>query len=147
MNFYEYVSVLKRKIKTKEKIMFVCIGSSDILWDCIGPLVGSYLKEKIDNYYILGDMKKNICCSNDLSKYYSRLKNKYVVAIDVAINKGLNNDIYVTNNAISMGTAFNNNKGDIGNLSIKAGLSNWKNITYSEVKNISKFIASGILSL
>ena len=35
-----------------------------------------------------------------------------------------------------MGTAFNYNKGNIGNICIKAGISNWQSITISEVKDI-----------
>lgn len=147
MIFEEYVSILKRKIQLQKNLIFVCIGTSEILWDSIGPLVGSYLKKKIDNKYVIGDMEKNICSNNDLIKYYSKLKNRYIVAIDVALNNELKNDIYITNKAISMGIAFNNNKGDIGNLSIKAGISNWKTITYSEVENLARFISNGILSL
>ncbi len=147
MNFREYVSILKRKIKTKEQVIFVCIGTSDILWDSVGPLVGSYLKEKIQNKYIIGDMNRNICNKKDLIFYYPRLKNKYIVAIDVAINNQLHNDIYVSNNYISMGTALNKNKGNIGNLSIKAGISNWQSITFSEVKDMAQFIAKGILRI
>lgn len=147
MNFREYVSILKRKIKTKEQVIFVCIGTSDILWDSVGPLVGSYLKEKIQNKYIIGDMNRNICNKKDLIFYYPRLKNKYIVAIDVAINNQLHNDIYVSNNYISMGTALNKNKGNIGNLSIKAGISNWQSITLPEVKDIAQFIARGILRI
>ncbi len=147
MDYEEYVSILKRKIQLQKKTIFVCIGSSDILWDSVGPLVGSYLKKKIDNEYVIGDMEKNICSNNDLIKYCSKLRNKYIVAIDVALNNTLNNDIYITNKAISMGIAFNNNKGNIGNLSIKAGISNWENITLSEVKHIAKFISDGILAL
>ena len=147
MIFSEYVSVLKRKIKTKQKLMFVCIGKSNILWDSIGPLVGSYLKEELEDKYIIGDMNRNICDKKDLMFYYPRLKNKYIVAIDAAINNELQNDIYVSNNYISMGTAFNKNKGNIGNLSIKAGISNWQSITLPEVKDIAQFISRGILRI
>ena len=147
MSFEEYVSVLKRKIKAQNNVLFVCIGTSDILWDSIGPLVGSFLKERINNRYVIGDMNNNICSKYDLLIYNSIIRDKFIVAIDVALNNGLKNDIYVTSNAISMGIAFNNNKGSIGDLSIKAGISNWQSITHSEVKDMAKFIANGILRL
>lgn len=147
MSFEEYVSVLKRKIKAQNNVLFVCIGTSDILWDSIGPLVGSFLKERINNRYVIGDMNNNICSKYDLMIHNSIIKDKFIVAIDAALNNGLKNDIYVTSNAISMGIAFNNNKGSIGDLSIKAGISNWQRITHSEVKDIAKFIAKGIISL
>ena len=59
MEFEEYVNTLKRKIKTNQKeILFICIGTSKVLGDSIGPLVGSYLKEKIGSKKVLGDIKK-----------------------------------------------------------------------------------------
>ena len=146
MNFRDYVSILKRKIQTIENIVYVCIGSSRYLWDSVGPLVGNLLKEKLNNKLILGDMNKNICDKKDLLLHYPKLKNKYIVAIDTAINNELKNDIYINNDCISMGTAFNNNKGNIGNVSIKAGISNWQSITISEVKDIAQFIARGIIN-
>ena len=146
MKFRDYVSILKRKIQTIENIVYVCIGSSRYLWDSVGPLVGNLLKEKLNNKLILGDMNKNICDKKDLLLHYPKLKNKYIVAIDTAINNELKNDIYINNDCISMGTAFNNNKGNIGNVSIKAGISNWQSITISEVKDIAQFIARGIIN-
>ena len=147
MDFKEYVSILKRKLQLRENIVFVCIGTSDIIWDSIGPLVGSQLKNKISSRYVIGDMRKNICNYKDLSRYYSKLKNKFIVAIDVALSNRLKNDIYITDNSIAMGRAFNNNKGEIGDLAIKAGISNWNDISFYEVKYIAKFIADGILEL
>ena len=47
-DFFEYVNILKRKIKVnKNKVVFVCIGTKDVIGDSIGPMVGSYLKCKI----------------------------------------------------------------------------------------------------
>ena len=146
MNFRDYVSILKRKIQTKENVVYVCIGSSKYLWDSVGPFVGSFLKEKMSNKLIIGDMNNNICDKKDLLFYYPKLKNKYIVAIDAAINNELKNDIYINNDCISMGTAFNYNKGNIGNICIKAGISNWQSITISEVKDIAQFIARGIIN-
>ena len=145
VDFKEYVSILKRKTEYKKNVMFVCIGTSDILWDSVGPLVGTYLKNKIGNKIVIGDMDKNICNYKDLIKHSMKLKNKFIVAIDVALSNELQNDIYITNNPISMGKAFNKSKGEIGDLAIKAGISNWSDITFSDVKYIAKFIADGIL--
>ncbi len=147
MDFNEYVNILKRKIKSQRNVMFVCIGTSDILWDSVGPLVGTYLKNKIGNRNVIGDMDKNICNYKDLIKHSMKLENKFIIAIDTALNNELKNDIYISNNAISMGRAFNNSKGEIGDLGIKAGISNWKDISFCDVKYMAKFIADGILLL
>ena len=70
-NFLEYVNTLKRKIKfSKEDTIFVCIGSKDVVWDSIGPYVGSLLKKKIGEEYVVGDLKNNVCSRNDLMYYY-----------------------------------------------------------------------------
>ena len=48
-NFMEYAKILKRKINvSKEETIFVCIGTNRVIWDSIGPYVGSYLKKKIE---------------------------------------------------------------------------------------------------
>ena len=147
MSFEEYVRVLKRKIKAQNNVLFVCIGTSDILWDSVGPLVGSFLKENINNRYVIGDTNNNICSKYDLMCYNSIIKDKFIIAIDTAISNSSKNEIYVTNSYISMGSAFNNNKGNIGDLSIKAEISYWQSITFSEVKDIAKFITNGILTI
>ncbi|MFR2196936.1 MAG: hypothetical protein ACLS5Y_05190 [Clostridia bacterium] len=39
-NFSEYANTLRRKMKfSKEKTIFVCIGSNKVVWDSIGPYV------------------------------------------------------------------------------------------------------------
>ena len=96
-DFSEYVFNLKRKIKVpKEKIIFVCIGSNKVIWDSIGPQVGSILKKKIGKQYVIGDVKSNICSEKDLTEYYSKIKEKYIIAIDSALEKEiLHGEIFV----------------------------------------------------
>ena len=146
MNFNEYVKILNRKLKdnNKDKI-FICIGNSSISWDSIGPKVGTNLEKANKKISCIGSEKNNICSKYDLIKYYPKIQNKYIIAIDVAIT-GMykKNDIYITNTAISIGSAFNISKGIIGNLSIKAALSNWQNIKKDEINYIAEFISQGI---
>ena len=146
MDFNEYVRILNRKLKdnNKDKI-FICIGNSSILWDSIGPKVGTNLKKLDKKISCIGNEKNNICSKYDLIKYYPKIKNKYIIAIDVAINEiDKKNDVYITNTEISIGSAFYKNKGKIGNLSIKAALSNWQNIKKNEINYIAEFISQGI---
>ena len=146
--FREYVKSLKRKIKgNKDETLFVCIGNDKIIWDSIGPLVGTYLKERIGEKKVLGDISHNICDRKDLIYYYPRMKNKFIVAIDSAIsNEGLNEngEIFVGNDPIILGLGMNKNKGIIGDISIKAGISNINKIGKQEVKLISETIGRGI---
>lgn len=144
-NFSEYLTNLNRKIKIpKKEIMFICIGTNEIIWDSIGPYVGTYLKQKIREEIIIGDLKNNICSKNDLKKYYPKVENKFIIAIDSAITeKGLQGEIFITDKPLIMGAGINKNKGKIGNISIKASVN--KNITDKNyIKEYSKMVSKGL---
>ncbi len=147
MQFNEYVSLLKRKIKVdKSKILFVCIGTSSVIWDSIGPLAGSYLKSRIGAKYVLGDTSNNICSRHDLIRHYTKIKNKYIVAIDSALtNKNLEGEVFINNKPITLGLGINKNKGIIGDSSIKICISKLVDINY--VKKISEFVGKGICEM
>lgn len=126
MDYKQYVRILKRKIDNipKEKIVFICIGNSSVLWDSIGPKIGSYLKEKSGMKNVYGDVNKNICSKWDLRKIYFRINNKFIIAIDTAIcDDILDEEVFISNNSIIMGGAVGRNNGIIGDLSIKIGIS------------------------
>lgn len=145
-NLKEYVNNLKIKINAnKRDITFVCIGTKEIIWDSIGPEVGSYLKSQIEPKKVIGDLEHNICSEIDLINNYSKIKNKYIIAIDTAISsKELEGEIFINNTPIIMGLGINKNKGIIGDLSIKASICNLKKVDKKYVKNISEFIGKGI---
>lgn len=147
MQFDEYVNLLKRKIKVdKTKILFLCIGTSKILWDSIGPLVGDYLEKRIGSEYVLGNKTNNICGRSDLIKNFWKLKNKYIVAIDSALTKrNLEGEVFISNKPIVLGLGINKNKGIIGNCSIKVCTSYF--IESMDVKNVSEFIGKGICEI
>ena len=142
MTFEEYVINLKRKIINKKNLLFVCIGNSKILWDSIGPIIGSNLKQTIGEKYVIGDLKNNICNKLDLVNYYPKLRKKFIIAIDTAITEEyLSGEIFITNNPIIMGNAFNKNRGIIGDISIKIGLSTI-NINKYYIENMAKFVCN-----
>lgn len=146
MRFDEYVNHLKRKINvSRDETLFVCIGTSRILWDSIGPRVGSYLKERIDDRKVLGDINNNICSKWDLIYYYPKIKNKFIVAIDSAISsKELEGEVFVSNRPIIMGLGLNKNKGTIGNISIKVSVSDIENTNREYINYMAEFIGKGI---
>ena len=146
LDFEEYVNNLKRKIKISQKeILILCIGTSEVIWDSIGPLAGSYLKDRIGRKNVLGDINHNICNKWDLLYNYYKIKNKYIIAIDTAIaDKQMENKIFISNTPIVMGLALNKNKGIVGDTSIKIAISDLNVVNYDYVKNVSYFIAEGI---
>ena len=145
-DFFEYVNILKRKIKVnKNKVVFVCIGTKDVIGDSIGPMVGSYLKCKIGSKNVVGDIENNICSKSDLIYYYPRIKNKFIIAIDSALStRDIEGEIFISEKPLVMGLGINDNKGIIGDLSIKAGISdiNIRNEKY--IKKMSNIIGKGI---
>lgn len=146
MTFNEYVNILKRKIfLVKQNIVIIGIGNSEFLWDSIGPKVGSYLIQANEKLIVLGNEKCNICENRDLQKYTSKLNEKFVIAIDSA--KGNKDEIFISNSPIQMGSAFNNIKGEIGNLGIKASFTDLENINSYQVNKTVRFIAEGILRI
>ena len=149
LDFEEYVSNLKRKINVnKDKVLFVCIGTSEILWDSLGPLVGSFLKEKLGGKKVIGDMNNNICMKKDLICYSSQIRNGFVVAIDTAISSlELHGKIFITNKPTVMGMGLNRNKGIIGNISIKMAISDIESIDEKYIKNKAEFIGKGICEI
>ena len=142
----EYVDNLRRKINVnKKEILFLCIGTSAIIGDSVGPLVGSYLKKRIEEKKIIGDVNNNICSKKDLMYYYPRIKNKFIIAIDSAISsRELEGEIFINNTPITMGLGVNKNKGIIGDISIKASIPDLDTIDKQYVKNISEIIGKVI---
>lgn len=144
--FKDYVNILNRKITVnKKEILFVCIGTNEVIWDSVGPRVGSYLKKRIGETKVLGDINNNICSKRDLIYHYSKIKNKFIIAIDTAIaNKELEGEIFINDSPIIMGLGIEKNKGSIGNISIKAGISNLKMIDKKYVNNMARIVGEGI---
>lgn len=145
-SFTEYVANLKRKIKVNKKdVLFICIGTKEIIWDSIGPMVGTYLINKIGKDCVIGDIEKNVCSNKDLINYYPKMKNKFIVAIDSAISDyKMEGEIFITNSPIIMGEGLNQNKGIVGDIGIKVAISNLRFIDRSYVELISKQVGQGI---
>ncbi len=144
--FIEYVNNLKRKINVNKKdVLFICIGTKEILGDSIGPRVGTYLIKKIGKEKVIGDIENNICSNIDLINHYSKMKDKFIVAIDSAIsNEKLDGEIFITESPIVMGQSLNKNKGIIGDIGIKVAISNLNFIDKSYVELISRQVGQGI---
>jgi len=119
-NMREY---LKQNLKNNSKeVIFLCIGSSKINGDSIGPRVGSLLKKqsKFQKNKIFGDMQKTITAKNIL-EIKNELKDKFTIVIDSAMGKKeLIGNIYISNTKTRLGRALDKNIEEIGDISIKA---------------------------
>ena len=59
----------ERKKRGYLELVFICIGTDRMTGDCFGPIVGSKLKELLENYNIFniniyGSLEENICYTN-----------------------------------------------------------------------------------
>ena len=107
-------------MKNKD-IVCVCIGSNQIAGDCLGPLVGSYLKD-IKGVNVYGDMEspvdfKNVDYIMDLvnDRYFDDLK----IVIDSALGSNVG-DIIIDCGELEIGKGLNKTKKICGDLNIRA---------------------------
>ncbi|MEW9670400.1 spore protease YyaC [Ammoniphilus sp. 3BR4] len=69
---------------SRDDVVFFCIGTNQISGDCLGPLVGSYLKT---NGYanVFGTLQDPIDAKNIKEKILEVPKGKFIIAIDAAL--------------------------------------------------------------
>ena len=107
-----------------KNMVFLCIGTTKIIGDSIGPKVGDKLKEQGVNAYVYGNTQRQVTAINvdDYAKMIKlRHKEDIVVVIDSALGKVKDiGGIKVTQNGIKPGGAFDKNKERIGDLGILA---------------------------
>ncbi len=101
---------------------FICIGSDLVLGDSLGPLVGTFLKNKNIRSYIYGTLNFPITAKEvDYARTY--LKQMHPNSISIAIDAAVGNPndiglIRVFNKGLKPGQGVNKNLGMIGDLSI-----------------------------
>lgn len=125
--FYTFSNMLKKyKKEYHTSIIFLCIGTSKIIGDSFGPLVGEKLKRLANDNKIIvvGDLSENISAVNiddKMQKIKSKYKNALIISIDAALSKKENiGKIKVYPYGIKIRKALENTENKIGNLSIQA---------------------------
>lgn len=105
-------------------IIFLCIGTSKIVGDAIGPIVGSKLK-KLENEYIhiYGTIESNLNFNNTkkiIKSINSNYRNPCIITIDAALSCNNNiGDIIVGSGIIKIGKALKKNLCFYSDLNIK----------------------------
>ena len=102
--------------------VFICIGSNEVIGDCLGPLVGSYLKERFNNIEVYGDILNpvNFKNANDI---LAKIKVKYdnrccVILVDSALGDEVGN-LVITSGEMYIGKCLNKNRKLTGDINIK----------------------------
>ena len=107
-----------------KNLVFLCIGTTKIIGDSVGPKVGDKLKDLNVNAYVYGNTARQVTALNvdDYAKMIKqRHKDDTVVVIDSALGKiGDVGTIKVTRNGIKQGGAFDKDKQRIGDIGILA---------------------------
>lgn len=105
------------------KLVFICIGSNNVSGDCLGPLVGTYLKnKKIIDYDIYGDMLEPIIFE-DINNKINEIDLKYNKdCIKVLIDSALGDEIgkiFISIGELNAGAGLYKNTKILGDINIK----------------------------
>lgn len=162
-DFWQCFTQQKKK-KSVTELVFICIGTDRIIGDCLGPLVGTKLEEKlgsdnIANLAIYGTLKENISYTN-MKEKVTQIQKKHPYAYLIIIDAALSQEeqigkIFVKQGQTILGKALNKTKIKIGDLSIKAvvgknyklpkhNFSSLQNVSLNSVIILAEIIAEGI---
>ncbi|MBO5348675.1 MAG: spore protease YyaC [Clostridia bacterium] len=163
--YIEYIKNLEEKIsilQNKNNIIFCCIGTDRVIGDCIGPITGSLLKNRINSENIYGDLQENLTFNNmnkKINEINSKFKNPFIIAVDAALSDEKNiGKIFVEDSGILIGKGLNKKKKSVGDIGIKVVVGkdyndnelNFKtlqNVSLNEVIYLSKIISDGIANV
>lgn len=143
---------------SKERFVFLCIGTDRATGDCFGPFVGSILKSKLcGNAKVLGDLDNTI--SYQKLKKLKLPNTNVIIAIDAALSDKKNiGSIFVSNQGVCFGQSLNKKQQTIGNVSIRGVVgANQKdetdnfillqNISLNKVMKMANLVATGIIDV
>ena len=120
---WELSNLIKDENDINRNIIFLCIGTSRVVGDSVGPIVGSILKQNIisnKQIEVLGDCENNIHYENieqnvDIVKKLN--PNSLIVVIDSALSKEENiGRIFVQNRGLKYGEGIKKKSNIVGNI-------------------------------
>lgn len=116
-----FQSLIECNPKNKKPI-FVCIGSDLVLGDSLGPLVGTFLKNKGVKSYVYGTLNFPIT-AKEIEYARTYLKQMHPSSVVVAIDAAIGNAddvglIRVFNKGLKPGLGVDKNLGTVGDSSI-----------------------------
>ncbi|MBO5182911.1 MAG: DUF1256 domain-containing protein [Bacilli bacterium] len=136
----EIAKLIKRK--DYDKIMIVCIGTSKVIFDSYGPIVGSILSRALFPFdvRVYGTIEKPINGLNIESfilKNASEFNKNLVIAVDSMFSKyETNKSIYVSNRGLKPGSALGKSFPTIGEFSIGGIVSNYSDPIVDNIDDI-----------
>lgn len=107
-----------------KNLVFLCIGTTKIIGDSVGPKVGDKLKQRGVDAYVYGNTLRQVTAVN-VDDYARMIKTRHasdlVVVIDSALGKTSDiGSVRITKNGIKPGGAFDRGKERVGDIGILA---------------------------
>ena len=164
VEYKRFVWQLNNCIDLNKNIVFVCIGTSTVVGDSFGPIVGSVLKHKLcnDRVKVIGDLQSCITYTN-IQKKMNEINNIYsnslIIVLDSALaNKPNIGKIFVQNRGLKYAESLMKQNSTIGNISIKAVVGEYsynnyknfyclKNVSIQRIQQVSTIVANGIIEV
>lgn len=118
----ELVKQLKELIPNDKEVVYVCIGSPNVLADSFAPLLGTLIKQRNIDVEIYGDLYDSVNALNVNIINETLPKDKFIVAIDSCISKKINTPrgkIIIEKGSIKPGSGIGKDLMPIGDVSIK----------------------------
>lgn len=139
-----------------DSTIIACIGTDKCIGDCLGPLVGSILKERNFPLLVFGSLNDPIHALNiedKLSEINKLYKNRTIIGIDACLGEPEDiGKIVVRNTPIFPGKGIGRDLPSIGNISIVGIVHNCndsqalsaRNIRLNFIMDMAKKIASSL---
>lgn len=151
--------LIKSGLVTDRPLVLVCIGTDRSTGDCLGPLVGTKIKEVEQNFYhVYGTLDDPVHASNleeKLQEIYSKYNDPLIIAVDASLGKLENvGCVNLGLGALKPGAGVNKDLPAVGDVHI-TGVVNvggfmeylvLQNTRLNLVMQIANFIRDGLLN-
>jgi len=120
-NFKNLLNENCRK-KNKEDVLIFCIGTDRSTGDCLGPMIGSFLRDKLRRFRVIGTLENPIHAMN-LKHYMEAIHcmypNHLIIAIDASIGaSNLVGSVTLKEGSLCPGAGVYKDLGSIGDITI-----------------------------
>lgn len=144
-------NLISQNILPNQEIVIVCIGTNNVIFDSLGPMVGYFLNQYESNLPVYGSNQNTVNAENlqeTIDTIYSTYNDPFVIAVDASL--GYREHIgYITisNDSLKPGRGLSKELGEIGDISI-TGITATKysldNVSIFKIIEMAKCIALGI---
>ena len=145
------LSMLKQYNTQQRPLIFVCIGTPNILGDCLGPLIGTILKTNIPAavYGTLDEPVHALNCKDIFTKIKKQHQKPFIIAIDAALGTHTQSGyILLKKGPLLPGKGVGKKLPPIGHLHISGVFQDiFRQSAGKQMANLSRCISQGILEL